>query len=353
MGAFAWVDRTADRLVLACDAGSEKPLYYYSDGHQFAFASEVKTLLTLLGRKFALDRDTVGQFIFQGLSDTSTRTFFRGISRLDAGTYLELALAGDSRGIESVRYEPPPYPDDPASMSLEEFTGELRRIFIDSVRVRLRSDVPVGVLLSGGIDSSSIAGTAQMLIGRESAPRLLSAISDDRRFDETTHIDVMERHLKQTAHRITLRTAPETLLADLSTVNWYNDAPVAGLSALGHYRLMERAKELGLTVILSGQGADEILLGYRKFLGFYLQSLLRHGRYLKAAGVLGQFAINRTVVNQFDASDAKRDVPVLRMVSRALNGDESDSATEGARLKGWKPLWLGLGIGITRRPTAA
>ena len=345
MGAFAWVDRTAERLVLACDAGSEKPLYYYSDDHQFAFASEVKTLLTLLGRKFPVDRDTVGQFIFQGLSDTSTRTFFRGINRLEAGTYLELALAEDRRGIEPVRYEPPPYPGDPASMSLEEFTDELRSVFIDSVRVRLRSDVPVGVLLSGGIDSSSIAGTAQMLIGRENAPRLLSAISDDRRFDESTHIEVMERHLKQTAHRITLRTAPESLVADLSTVNWYNDAPVAGLSALGHYRLMERAKELGLTVILSGQGADEILLGYRKFLGFYLQSLLRHGQYLKAAGVLGQFTINRTVVNQFDASDAKRYVPILRMVSRALNGDESDSATEGARLKGWKPLWLGLGSG--------
>jgi asparagine synthase (glutamine-hydrolysing) len=345
MGAFAWVDRTAERLVLACDAGSEKPLYYYVDDHQFAFASEIKTLLTLLGRKFSLDRDTVGQFIFQGLSDTSTRTFFRGITRLEAGTYLELALAGDSRGIEPVRYEPPSWAGEPAHMSLEEFINELRRTFIDSVRVRLRSDVPVGVLLSGGIDSSSIAAIAQMLIGRESAPRLLSAISDDRRFDEAIHIDAMERHLEQTAHRITLRTAPERLLADLSTVNWYNDAPVAGLSALGHYRLMERAKELGLTVILSGQGADEILLGYRKFLGFYLQSLLRHGQCLKAAGVLARFMINRTVVNQIDASDAKRYVPILRMLSRAWNGDESETATEGAALKGWKPMSLGLGSG--------
>ena len=345
MGAFAWLDRIRGRLVFACDAGSEKPLYYYVDKHQFAFASEIKTLLTLLGRRFPLDRDTIGQFIFQGLSDTSTRTFFRGINRLEAGTCLELSLTGDHREIRSVRHEPPPYPGDPASMSLEEFTGELRRIFIDSVRVRLRSDVPVGVLLSGGIDSSSIATIAQMLIGRESAPRLLSAISDDPRFDESTHIDVMERHLNQVANRITLRTAPETLLADLSTVNWYNDAPVSGLAALGHYRLMERAKQLGLTVILSGQGADEILLGYRKFLGFYLQSLLRRGQLPKAAAVLARFAINRTVVNQFDVGDAKRYVPLLRTLSKVLSGDRSETATEGAWLRGWKQLSLGLGSG--------
>ena len=345
MGAFAWLDRTRGRLVFACDAGSEKPLYYYVDDHQFVFASEIKTLLTLLRRRFPLDRDTVGQFLFQGLSDTSTRTFFRGINRLEAGTFLELALAWDHPEINPARYEPPSYGGDPASMSLEDFTDELRRIFIDSVRLRLRSDVPVGVLLSGGIDSSSIAAIAQMLLGRESAPRLLSAISDDPRFDESAHIDVMERHLKQVAHKITLRTAPETLLADLSTVNWYNDAPVSGLAALGHYRLMERAKQLGLTVILSGQGADEILLGYRKFLGFYLQWLFRRGRFFRAAAVLARFAINRTVVNQFDVSDAKRYVPLLRTLSTVLSGDRSDTATEETWLQGWKPLSLGLGPG--------
>src|SRR5438552_177993 len=79
MGAFAWFDRNAGRLVLACDAGTEKPLYYFVDDERLVFASEIKTLLTLLQRRFALDRDAVGQFIFQGLSDAGTQTFFKGI----------------------------------------------------------------------------------------------------------------------------------------------------------------------------------------------------------------------------------------------------------------------------------
>jgi asparagine synthase (glutamine-hydrolysing) len=343
MGAFAWLDRNGQRLVLACDAGSEKPLYYYRDQRMFVFASEIKTLLTLLGRKFPLDPDTVGQFLFQGLSDASSQTFFRGIQRLPAGTCLVLDLHMERNAeIAPARYQPPPYAGDPARMSATEFAEELRSTFVDSVRLRLRSEVPVGVLLSGGIDSSSIAAVAQQVAGSAAAPQLLSAISDDPRFDESVHIAAMERHLGRESHRIVLRNAPQTLVADLSMVNWYNDAPVTGLSALAHYRLMEHARELGLTVVLSGQGADEILLGYRKFLGFYLQSLVRRGAVLRAAAVLLGFVANRTIVSQFDLADAKRYVPLLRKLS---GGAAAESSIEGAALQGWRALPLGLGPG--------
>ena len=344
MGAFAWLDRNQQRLVLACDAGSEKPLYYYRDERMFAFASEIKTLLTLLGRRFALDRDSVGQFLFQGLSDASAQTFFRGIQRLPAGTclVLELQLDRNPRVLVPAAYRAPAYAGDPARMTAAQFAEELRSTFVDSVRLRLRSDVPVGVLLSGGIDSSSIAAVAQQLVGSAAAPRLLSAVSDDPRFDESVHIGAMERHLGWESHRIVLRNAPQSLVTDLSTVNWYNDAPVAGLSALAHYRLMERAKELGLTVLLSGQGADEILLGYRKFLGFYLQSLVRRGAVLRAAAVLLGFVANRTIVSQFDLADAKRYVPLLRKLTA---GAAAESSIEGPSLQGWQALPLGLGPG--------
>jgi|SRR5665213_1659513 len=344
MGAFAWLDRDARRLVLACDAGSEKPLYYYADDTQFVFASEIKTLLTLLARKFALDRDVVGQFIFQGLSDASTRTFFEGITRLEAGSYMALGLGADRGSIRPKRFEPPAYSDAALRLPLPDFVSELRRVFIDSVRLRLRSDVPIGVLLSGGIDSSSIAAVGQTLLGHAEAPRLLSVVSDDPRYDESKHIGVMERYLGQTAHKVTLRINPDTVVSELSTVNWFNDAPVAGLSALAHYRLMAVAKELGLTVILSGQGADEILLGYRKFLGFYLQSLLRHGHIARAVAVLAGFLRNRTVLNQFDLSNAKRYMKILGTLNK-LTQIQPETQLEGDWLNGWQALPLGLGAG--------
>jgi asparagine synthase (glutamine-hydrolysing) len=344
MGAFAWLDLRRKRLVLACDAGSEKPLYYYCDGQRLAFASEIKTLLTLLGGKFALNRDTVGQFVYQGLVDGSNETYFVGIRRLAAGSFLELDLQSPVAAGSPVHFDAPGFSGDPGALPLPRFVEELRALFMDAVRIRLRSDVPVGVLLSGGIDSSSIAAAAHTLAGA-APPKLLSAVSDDPRFDESTHIAAMERHLGKQAERITLRPSPGRVIEELGELNWYNDAPVAGLSALAHFRLMERARELGLTVILSGQGADEILLGYRKFLGFYLQSLVRQRRFLQAARVLAGFIANGAIVRQFEVRDAKRYVPMLRWLSARAEGAGSPASTEGAWMRGWQGVELGLGAG--------
>ncbi len=343
MGAFAWFDRDRQRLVLACDAASEKPLYYFRDERRFIFASEIKTVLTLAGRRFALDRDTIGQYVFQGLSDASTRTYFEAIRRVEPGTFIELDMRAREFDPRPVGYTPPAYSGDTARMPLPRFIDELREVFIDAVRLRLRSDVPVGVLLSGGLDSSSIAAVTQSLVGRETAPKLLSAVSGDPRFDETRHIEMMERHLGQQAHKVTLQMTPGTLLSELGEVIWHNDAPVGGLSAVAHFKLMRRARELGLTVILSGQGADESLLGYRKFLGFYLQSLLRQGKPLRAAGVLAAFVANGTIVTQLDLGDAKRYVPWLRRLE--ARGAEPPAALEGPWLRGWQAEEIGLGEG--------
>jgi asparagine synthase (glutamine-hydrolysing) len=342
MGAFAWLDLRNHCLTLARDAESQKPLYYFSGPRQFIFASEIKTLLTLAGRKFQLERDVVGRFIHQGLSDTSTRTIFKEIAQLAASSYVRLDLAAVPPDVRPIHYSPPGYTGNPASLSLADCIEEVRRLFFDSVRLRLRSDVPVGVLLSGGIDSSSIAAVAHELRGDLGAPQLLSAINDDARFDESRHISAMERHLRQTAHKIDMRISERTLVEDLSRINWINDEPVAGLSALGHYRLMEEARQFGVKVIMSGQGADEIFLGYRKYLGFYLQSLLKRGRCLMAMGVLARFVANRTVVNQFDLGEAKRYLPMLGNFSTP-RFSEPETHIDGTWLRGWNPAFVGLG----------
>lgn len=339
MGALAWFDRANDQLVLARDAGSEKPLYYWSSGPELIFASELKTLLTLAGRSFELDRDVVGQFVYQGLTDASPSTFFRGISQLEPSSFARIDLASFSYPIQPEYYDPPGHEGDPASLSIDEYVVGLRELFSDSVRLRLRSDVPIGVLLSGGIDSSSIAAATTELSGGK-VPTLLSAVSEDPRFDESVEIGIMEQHLGQEAEKIVLRQDPSTVVDDLALVNWYNDAPVAGLQIIGHYQMMARAKELGLTVILSGQGADEILLGYRKFLGFYLESLLRRRRWGKAATVLAQFVRNRSIINQFEISGAKRYLPGLQRLGR--RGGQA-SSTEGAWIRGWRPEAIGIG----------
>jgi len=342
MGAFAWLDLRNNRLTLARDPGSEKPLYYFADSARFIFSSELKTLLTLAGRRFSLEKDVVGRFIHQGLSDTSTRTIFQEIFRLAAASYLELDLANVKLAIEPRSYSPPGYGADAENLSLGECIEEVRRLLIDSVRIRLRSDVPVGVLLSGGIDSSAIASIAHHLRVDDRGPELLSAVSEDPTFDETYFIAAMERHLNQRAQRAVLKASAKTLVDDLSLINWINDEPVTGMSALGHYRLMECARLRGVTVVMSGQGADELFLGYRKFLGFYLHSLIRQRRIGKAMAVLAGFVANRSVINQFDFADAKRYVPLLNKLARLRTGENDD--LDGEWLRGWQPVELGLGF---------
>jgi asparagine synthase (glutamine-hydrolysing) len=340
MGAFAWFDATRNRLVLARDPGSEKPLYYFTDRERFVFASEIKTLLTLVARRFALDRDVVGRFLHQGLLDATPQTMFRGIQQLAAAHYLEIEFADPERAIRSMAYAPPPYDGEPARLALGDAVDEVRRLLCDSVRLRLRSDVPVGVLLSGGVDSSAIAAVAARQPGAAADPVLLSAVSGDPRFDESEFIGAVEAHLGRTARKVVLRVAAETFVEDLTRLNWINDEPVTGLSALAHLRLMECARESGITVVLSGQGADELFLGYRKYLGFYLQGLVRRRDYFKAAAVFTQFALNRSILTQFDLAEAKRYLPGRRAFGRSA---AAERGVDGEWLRGWRPALIGLG----------
>ncbi len=338
MGAFAWFDPARGRLVLARDGASEKPLYYCLLDGRLLFASEIKTLLTLAARRFELERDVVGRYLHQALVDTTTQTFFKGILQVPAAGVMEVDLRTGPPVPELSSYRPPAYEHDAGGLGLADCIEEVRRLFVDAVRLRLRSDVPVGVLLSGGVDSSSIAAVAQHLRGAGAAPRLLSAVSDDRRYDETPYINAMEQHLGQTSEKVLLRLDPATLMQDLERLNWINDEPVTGLSALAHLRLMEAARARGLIVIMSGQGADEIFLGYRKYLGFHLQSLLRQGRRWRALQVLAGFFANRTVITQFERRTAARYLPWLRGAAQAGDAD-------GEWLRGWQAASIGLGPG--------
>ena len=184
----------------------------------------------------------------------------------------------------------------------------MRETFVDAVRIRLRSDVPVGVLLSGGCDSSAIAAAVHHLDSSRRDIRLISAVSDTG-VDESPFIDAMARHIGRSVDRVVLNYAPAQAFDLITEAVWYNDEPIGGFSSIAHYLLMKRAADLRVTVLLSGQGADECLCGYRKYLGFYLHELVRQGRMLEAGRVLAAFVRNGTVVSQFTLSKGKNYLP--------------------------------------------
>jgi asparagine synthase (glutamine-hydrolysing) len=351
MWAFAWLEPGRPRIWLSRDRAGEKPLYWYRDRRGLFLASEVKALLTLAGRRFPLDAGSVRAFVGQSILDTGRGSFFSGIEQLPAASLACVDL-GSVDLIPSIRsyWRPTTRHPDEAGLARqvpEAIIEQVRETFVDAVRIRRRSDVPVGILLSGGLDSSAIAAAAHLAGGTAGGLNLLSAVSKDARFDESPYIERVAAHLGCGVVRVSMDAdvLGQNLFSAIEDACWHNDAPIGSLSNLAHRQLMRRAKEHGITVVLSGQGADELLCGYKKYLGFHLQWLLRQGRLVDAAADLLEFWRNGTVLTQFRLAEAKRYLPgfVRRGLPNML----------GPRLRELAPIPVGLPRGADVRERQA
>jgi asparagine synthase (glutamine-hydrolysing) len=321
MWSFAWLDLRDNSLVLCRDRLGVKPLYIYHFNNSLFFGSEIKTLLSMSSCKFQLNYQVVGEYLLQSLLGTSNCTFFEGIVEIPPAHYVTINLAANSLILEYQSYWQLSY--QPVEFKSEASLIEtIRELFFDAVRLRLRSDVPIGILLSGGVDSSAIATATQTILGSNHQVKLLAAVSNDPKYDESVFIDIMEDYLNNKVNKIVLELTPETAFDYLEKVCWSNDEPVGSFSNVAHYLLMEKAQELGITVILSGQGADELLCGYKKYLGFYVQELVRSGKYFQASSTLSSFWRQKTILNQFSFAEAQRYLPrIFKTGKPDLRGD--------------------------------
>jgi len=333
MWAFAWLDHKRGRLYFARDRVGIKPFYYFQSGDTLYFASEIKTILTMVQGKFGLNHKVIRDYVAQALLDASDETMFQGILHLTAGHYAYIDLTQPALDIEFRRYWELPV-DEIEPASEEALLEHCRELFFDAVKLRLRSDVPVGVLLSGGVDSSAIACAMHSILGRHADLNLLSAVSQDGRFDESPFIQQVARALRRDVYQVSIDLSPQQAIEALETLSWINDEPIGGFSSVAHYRLMAAAKDLGITVVLSGQGADELLCGYKKYVGFYLQYLLRRHCYAEAIGMLHSFWKRKTILSQFSFQEAKRYLPSLLT--------RSDIDIRGPALMPYRPVAMGL-----------
>jgi asparagine synthase (glutamine-hydrolysing) len=297
MWAFALVDLPAHRVVVSRDRFSIKPLYVHVAGRTFYFASEIKQLLPLLPSR-ELDRETMSTFLQQGLLDHARQTFFREIERVPPRTNLVFDLRKRTL-TECIYWHYGKTQAIPSSQVLETF----RELFWDSVRIRLRSDVKVGILLSGGVDSSAIATVTSLLC--PGGLLSYSIISDDPRLSEERFIDLLSQKVKfpSSKHIFDGDDAVNKLDATLE----HNDEPFASFSVVAQYAIFQAIKrDTDLTVLLSGQGGDEVLLGYLKFFFFYLKDLASHRRILRVLGELLRSMAQGTIIPQVRFSTAKR-----------------------------------------------
>ena len=283
MFAFAILDTRKRSVFLARDFFGIKPLYYAVQNGTFAFASEVKALLEMINSNRQANPERLYLYLRYGMGDHGSETLLTEVHQLPAGHFLELSLDQQKEPQTSCYWRPDT--GETLDISFEEAAGRLRDLFMDNVRVHLRSDVPVGTALSGGVDSSSIV-MAMRHLHPDLEIHAFSYIAEDRGISEEPWIDLVARHAGLTLH--TVRPQAEDLIADLDTLTSAQDEPFGSTSLYAQYCVFRAARDSGIKVMLDGQGADEVLGGYRYYMGARLASLIRAGDWANAARFISQ-----------------------------------------------------------------
>jgi asparagine synthase (glutamine-hydrolysing) len=257
MFALAIWDGRARRLVLARDPFGKKPLYYAVQGRQLVFGSEIKAILAA-GFPSAMGHESLAEYLAFGYVPTP-RTLFRGIEKLAPGSILVV----DASGVRpATRYWSLEFPaaGEARSVSMREAAARVRELLTEAVRKRLVADVPLGVLLSGGVDSSAVAAlVARLVPGR--VKTFTVGFEGHSFYDERAFAERVARHVGSDHHASVVAPHAASLV---ETLLHHHDEPFGDSSALPTYLVAQEARR-HVTVALNGDGGDETFAGYDRF----------------------------------------------------------------------------------------
>ena len=274
MWAFVIWDSDERRLFASRDRFGVKPFYYRLDGDRLTFASELKAFGE--GMDLRPNLRAVRDYVEQGYLDHTQETFFSGITSLAPGH----SLTFDGSGLRIERY----WRLEPREDRSGDPIGRMRELFVDAVRLRLRSDVPVGTSLSGGLDSSAVAGAIDLLLRMESEnalpvgerQRTFTVYFEDSGFDERPYAEEVASQIRSEPHWVTYGTAE--LAEHLPAIVRAQDEPFGSPAVVSGWFVMRAAAREGMKVMLDGQGGDETLAGYTNFYGARIADLLLAAR---------------------------------------------------------------------------
>ena len=275
MFAFCIVDRTSRAVFAARDRFGIKPLYLQETAEGVLLASEIKAIRRAALREARPNVPRFAQWLADGRMDAlpnSAETFLEGVEQVMPGTTLTISPTGV---VSRQRYYSPDWIPETGAASADEFGALLD----DAIRLHLRSDVPIGVMLSGGMDSVSLTCRFSALTGGPEArtqPIHAFCYTADE-FDELSQLQDTVRATGVSQHRVSDSSA-EHFWGLLPKLIWHHDEPVQGTSALVGFELYRLAASHNIRVVLSGQGADETLAGYPNYFDNLLVSLALSGR---------------------------------------------------------------------------
>lgn len=277
MFAFAVLDKNNATLTCVRDAFGIKPLFFTEDGGNFSFASELPALLEFLTGKPELNWQQAYDYLVHGDYDTTQNTFFVGIYHLPPGHLMQLSTATGKVGATQQWWQP--QIAERPGWRFDDAVECVREQFLQNIRLHLRSDVPLGAALSGGIDSSAVVCAMRHV--EPSLPiHTFSFIAEGSEVNEEHWVDRVNAHVGAIPHKV--RVTPQELARDLDDMIRVQGEPFGSTSIYAQYRVFKLARESGITVTLDGQGADEMLAGYNGYPGQRLRSLLETGQIKEA-----------------------------------------------------------------------
>lgn len=279
MWGFAIYDLRNNSLLMSRDRFGVKPLYYFFENNTFAFSSEMKPMMALLGNKLRVNTKKIPFYILYGNRLNSEETYYENIKSLEASHSLLF-----SKGkIEKIKY----YEIDPiASRNISESknkTEELVSILKDSIKLRFRSDVPVGTCLSGGFDSSSIVALSKEIDKKNLMT--FSAVWKEKECDESRYIDIVNSAYGCLPNKITPKA--EEFEDVFKKISYFQEIPTEGPGLIPQWYVMKEAAEK-VKVLLDGQGGDEVFGGYF-WKANYLRSLISDRKKTKVIKEIGSY----------------------------------------------------------------
>jgi len=256
MWAFGIYNEKEGTLLLSRDRFGEKPLYLYRDETGLYFGSEVKFIVELLGQKLKVNHDHLYRYLVNGYKALykAPRTFFNGLSELQPASVLHLTKEGKE---EEHRYWQPSF-SQIENMSYSDAREGAKEKLIQSVKLRLRSDVPLAFCMSGGVDSNSLISIAKNIFNYD--VHGFTIVNSDSRYEEQDMVNYAVKELGIRHTSISVNT--KQFLEKLRTLVRQHDAPVYTIAYYAHWLLQESIAQHGYRISISGTGSDELFTGY-------------------------------------------------------------------------------------------
>lgn len=283
MFAFCLVDHRSRTVVLGRDAFGIKPLFYARPANGLLFASEIKAMLGWPGISRQANPETVRSYLAMGLVNYNDSSFFCDIESVPPGHWIRFPIDTPHKLEKHYFLKPQSNRLTASDLSRSEATTELRRLFLDSVRLHMRSDVGYGALLSGGLDSSAIVG-AMHTIGSPDAIRCYSFVSPGDPCNEAHWAKMVTDRYNCTTQKISANASD--LFGDLEQLVKLQDEPFGSTSIYAQFRIFDAIRRDGQTVVLDGQGADEIFAGYLPYYSAHMAGMVKSGQIGKALKLL-------------------------------------------------------------------